>query len=471
MPRPEIRPREAESPFGVAELFFSTTDRRGIIRSGNRVFTRVSGWDASELVGQSHNWVRHPDMPRVVFELFWDTIQAGKPIAAYVKNLAKDGSYYWVVATVVPYKDGYLSVRFKPVSPTFAAVQELYAKLRQIEIGVETATGSPKKAIAASRPVLDEALRELGFADYTAFMHTFLPAEMTERDRILREQGSLRRHAAVHGKDAVMDGVDHANDEIRHHLDGLFASLDQFLGLNRDLEGKSEYIHSLAREIQLLSLNASVSANHLSHSGRSLRVVSLIMTGHAKESGELIDSLAEEIASTLGVLRDLAFRVSVARVQAESVGEFIAELRASDDQQAMAQAVGDPVVAVRLLSLCLEDGIAAVAEAFGGIDQGLRRLATRIGHLRSVLRTLDMVNTSGRVEVSRLSAQGAFGNLFQESADRINEALGQMNALSATVNTTRQRSTEAVLADSQVLEAVSSMRQWVERMERARQAA
>lgn len=470
MPRPEIRPREVESPFGLHELFFSTTDRRGIIRSGNRVFTRVSGWDANELIGQSHNWVRHPEMPRVVFELFWDTILAGKPIAAYVKNLAKDGSYYWVVATVVPYQDGYLSVRFRPVSSTFQVVQTLYEKLRGIELGVEAATGSPRQAMAASKPALDAALQELGFADYTAFMHTFLPAEMSERDRQLREQG-IAKDTIGGASDPVLDGLDRANEDIRRHLDRLFSNLDQFLGLNRDLEGKSDYIHALAREIQLLSLNASVSANHLAHNGRSLGVVSLIMTGHAKESGELIGLLAEEITATLGVLRDLAFRVSVARVQAESVSAFIQELRSGSAGNDGIRAVGDPVVAVRLLSVCLQEGIAAVAEAFGGIDTGLGRLATRIGHLRSVLRTLDMVNTSGRVEVSRLSAYGSFGNLFQESADRINEALGEMNTLSATVNATRQRSTEAVLADSQVLEAVTSMSVWVDRMEQSRLAA
>ena len=71
-----------EQPFDVGELFFSATDRKGIITSGNRVFVRVSGYERDELVGRAHNVVRHPDMPRAVFQILWDYLEAGRPIAA-----------------------------------------------------------------------------------------------------------------------------------------------------------------------------------------------------------------------------------------------------------------------------------------------------------------------------------------------------------------------------------------------------
>ena len=122
MARSTVHPIPVERPFAVHEIFFSTTDRKGIIRSGNRVFTRVSGYTNEELVGAPHNIVRHPDMPRVVFQLLWTEIGAGRSIAAYVKNMASDGSYYWVLATAMPVGDGYLSVRLKPTSPLLATV-------------------------------------------------------------------------------------------------------------------------------------------------------------------------------------------------------------------------------------------------------------------------------------------------------------------------------------------------------------
>ena len=102
MHRPKVEPKNIESVFLPDEMFFSTTDLKGIILSGNDVFIRVSKFSKEELIGKPHNIIRHPDMPRIVFKLLWDYIQSGKPIVAYVKNIAKDGSYYWVLATVVP---------------------------------------------------------------------------------------------------------------------------------------------------------------------------------------------------------------------------------------------------------------------------------------------------------------------------------------------------------------------------------
>lgn len=178
MTRGSVHPIPVERPFAVQEIFFTTTDRKGVIRSGNRVFTRVSGYTEAELVGAPHNIVRHPDMPRVVFQLLWSEIGAGRPIAAYVKNMASDGSYYWVLATAMPVGDGYLSVRLKPTSPLLATVAPLYDELRAVEQHIEERGGSPKEAMAASAERLAERLGDLGFPDYRSFMFVALPAEL-----------------------------------------------------------------------------------------------------------------------------------------------------------------------------------------------------------------------------------------------------------------------------------------------------
>src|SRR4051794_38069039 len=112
MPPASVASVDRARPFAIDELFFSTTDAKGVIRSGNGVFARVSGFELEELVGQAHNVVRHPDMPRAVFRTFWDALGAGRGVAAYVKNIASDGAYYWVMAFAVPALDGgFVSVR------------------------------------------------------------------------------------------------------------------------------------------------------------------------------------------------------------------------------------------------------------------------------------------------------------------------------------------------------------------------
>ena len=76
------------------ELIVSKTDLKGRITYGNRAFNHYSGFTERELIGKQHNIVRHPDMPRAVFQLLWDRLKAGQEVFAFVKNIAKSGSFY-----------------------------------------------------------------------------------------------------------------------------------------------------------------------------------------------------------------------------------------------------------------------------------------------------------------------------------------------------------------------------------------
>lgn len=83
------------------EVLVSVTDPKGIITDANDVFAKVSGYSKEELVGASHNVIRHPDMPKVMFKIVWDHIKDRENVMAVVKNLAKDGRYYWVVTDFI----------------------------------------------------------------------------------------------------------------------------------------------------------------------------------------------------------------------------------------------------------------------------------------------------------------------------------------------------------------------------------
>lgn len=105
----------------------------------NQSFIEISGFSERELLGKPHSIVRHPDMPRTVFKFLWEQISRGKELNAFVKNLAKDGSYYWVFANVTPSLDingkiiGYYSVRRKPNKDALSTVENLYKELKNIE--------------------------------------------------------------------------------------------------------------------------------------------------------------------------------------------------------------------------------------------------------------------------------------------------------------------------------------------------
>ncbi len=123
-----------EVPYPEGKLIVSRTDTKGIITHANQAFVDMSGYSQDELIGQNHYILRHPDMPTVAFTGLWETIEAGNKWHGYVKNLRKDGAYYWVKATVIPNIRngkvvGYTSVRRKPSRSKISESEALYKTL------------------------------------------------------------------------------------------------------------------------------------------------------------------------------------------------------------------------------------------------------------------------------------------------------------------------------------------------------
>lgn len=130
--------KDEEVPFPEGKLIVSRTDLEGVITHCNQSFVDMSGFSEEELIGTPHCILRHPDMPAVAFKDLWDTLARQEKWHGYVKNLRKDGAYYWVYATVIPNIRGgeimgYTSVRRKPSRNKVNECITLYAKLIQEE--------------------------------------------------------------------------------------------------------------------------------------------------------------------------------------------------------------------------------------------------------------------------------------------------------------------------------------------------
>ncbi|MDD3325090.1 MAG: PAS domain-containing protein [Sulfurospirillaceae bacterium] len=139
---------ETEVPEG--QLIVSRTDLRGNITYANDVFANISGYSIDELVGKPHCIVRHPDMPRSVFRNLWETLKNEQIWKGFVKNLRKDGGYYWVYAEISGvYKDGklveYKSMRMPMSSEDKKTAQNQYDVLREKEEGTCRAVVSLSK--------------------------------------------------------------------------------------------------------------------------------------------------------------------------------------------------------------------------------------------------------------------------------------------------------------------------------------
>lgn len=125
---------QVETPYPDGKLIVSTTTPEGIITHVNRSFIEMSGYAEEELIGAPHCILRHPDMPPAAFKDLWDTVNLGKTWQGFVKNLRKDGGFYWVKATVIPNVRagklvGYTSVRRKPSRTKVEECIKLYPTL------------------------------------------------------------------------------------------------------------------------------------------------------------------------------------------------------------------------------------------------------------------------------------------------------------------------------------------------------
>lgn len=154
-----------ERTFGEDEIIVSKTNLKGHITYGNEVFFRMAGYSEKQAIGQPHSLIRHPDMPRCVFKLLWDTLEKGEEIFAYVINRSANGDHYWVLAHVTPSRDasgniiGYHSNRRVP---NRSVVTNTIVPLYQQLLAQENQHASPKDGMNAAFGTLLNLLKEKG---------------------------------------------------------------------------------------------------------------------------------------------------------------------------------------------------------------------------------------------------------------------------------------------------------------------
>lgn len=154
-----VTPTDIEHPVTSVDIVVSKGDEKGNITYANPIFFKLAGYTQGELLEKPHSMIRHPDMPKVVFKYLWDTIATGKDVKAFVKNLSKDGGYYWVFAhvRVATNPDGsfrnYVSTRRGMSDAAKEIIAPLYADLLEAE---------KSGGIEASLAILERFLQDNG---------------------------------------------------------------------------------------------------------------------------------------------------------------------------------------------------------------------------------------------------------------------------------------------------------------------
>ncbi len=425
-----IEPKSIESPFELDELFFSITDPKGIILTGNDIFQRVAKMDRHELIGKPHNIIRHPDMPRVVFKAVWDTIKAGKPFVGYVKNMAKDGSYYWVLAAIYPVTDEegnivrYISIRLKPSSQIFELIPTLYKQILEVEI---------KEGMAQAAAFMQQKLKELGFENYEEFAKKAFFEEIRSREEILAKEAMESCQvdlSAIHEKNAefidILCNLQTLFYRVNRYFNEIFHKVELFLNLNEELNKKSKFIYELAEDIRLLSLNASIESYKVKKEGVSFSTLSHEMRKNAELSERKIVQMSALIDDTKKDIEDIGFNILTSKLIIEMITFFIKEMiqnlsNASIDDEKKQEVIHN----INQLFSLLKEYSHKLAQNVYVTKSKLRSIFYNIQELNVMINRLDFIHINGLIESAHTKEDGGGFNIIFSQMLKLIEAAKQ----------------------------------------------
>lgn len=404
--RPEEENEEEDRnavPFSFDELFFSRTDSRGIILSGNSVFQRISQYSWDELIKKPHNIIRHPDMPKGVFYLLWHVIKQGKPIGAYVKNRAKDGRYYWVFAIVTPVDDGYLSVRLKPSSEFFGVVEGAYKTLLAYE---RENKSSPKE----SMEYLLGMLKSLGFDSYDTFMSIALRMEISARDAAL---GRKKEHFLSRCEE----------------LSQRAAALMQ----------ETAAVFTAYAANQYVPMNLQIQAAQLGEEGKAIGVISGNFSIVSNEIQEEINTFNRSAREVFDNIYEGQLLLCIARIQREVVEFFRKESTDSADADDAQQEMVLLRSQLEAYESRAQAGLNAIIRNIGSFQEDCQRM-------KKCAASLEVIRVMGKVDAARLiKAQNGLHELIDELG-AFQATISQSLAQIEKHNNNMRHDTEGVIA-------------------------
>lgn len=346
--------------FSVEDMFFSRTDARGGILSGNATFQRVSGFEWDDLIGAPHKIVRHPDMPKGFFHLLWNTIKAKDVIGGYVCNRTKSGDAYWVYATVFPLEDGFLSVRIKPTTELFQKVIPLYNDLAEME---HSEGLTPEQ----SSERLRKMITDLGFFSYQEFMAIALTEELQAR---IRAMGATE--------------------------DPTLAALSKTLHNTSELEKCAERVHVSFRDTNQIPYNMRLQAGRIEGSDGPISVIS----GNHRQMSQGLEKIVGDFGAasrvSTGDICTSSMEIAMARVLADMRAVFVKESEEEQPQKAEILALLAEF-ASRYRSQSLETLASTV--------NGMRRFRKQSRQMRRALSGLELTRIMCKIERFKIGGE------------------------------------------------------------------
>lgn len=434
---------ETESRFELDELFFSKTNFKGTIESGNDVFVRVSEYDKQEIINRPHNIIRHPHTPRAVFKVFWNFLKEKKPIVAYVKNKSKSGRYYWVLAMAFPMEDGYLSIRLKPTSALFSQVQKIYDR-----VGYQESVSSD---LDQSVELLSQSLEELGFSSYDAFMRVALIEEMISRDRHLTrletadsKQSKVINRAAI---DNFIDLINGCTTVTRR----AFEKTQALSGKMESLVENSEAISRACSMVKFITVNLTLSSSRLGNVGRALGVVSINLETLTKEIAQSTAEFENAFRAYSNSIRDMYFSIATSRFQIDMMKHLADEVIRESKEHGDFTAQHEEFLLsnCKLLQILVVDSFTNVSDITRQLYDTNQFLLSSIRNLRKIIVGMNILHVMGKIELGRVT----------DNTNSISARLQEMEELTETfkknLRSLENECSEGTILCKEILDEVS----------------
>ena len=312
-----------------------------------------------------------------------DTIRGGDAIAAYVKNRAADGAFYWVMAAVVPVPGGYLSVRLRP-----------------------------------------STLRVFFFF-YGAFMRGALPAEVAARAARLPEEHRSQLATVPDRAPAGVAEILGAYATLSEFLGSLVADLARYAEIGRSLAEHSRYLREMGDDVRLYAVNAQIGASRLGEQGAALDAVARLLTEQSQATSPLVASVAERAAAAVRDLDEMAFHLSISAIEAEMVAMFAHQIASTPE---LTQTHAPSMLA---LSDTMSRGSEQTFTSFGHVAERLTEVFSYVTQVGLGISRLARLSLNGRVELASVPDAGLISTLFSDVERQVGDARARLSEFDA----------------------------------------